>query len=75
MMVCSGEELVWNADVSRRHILFIFRLIMLIRVMTVKCFHALMFRKHVTFLSLSVAAAPPFSLCLRHLVLAPVSFR
>ena len=46
---------------------------MVIISVNVKCFHALMFR--ITFLRLSSAAAPLFSLCLKLLVLAPVSLR
>ena len=43
-------------------LLLILRFIILIRVCTWKGLHALMFRKHMTFLIMSIAAAPLFSL-------------
>ena len=51
--------------------MFIFRLMISLCVVTVKGFHVVMFRKHCP----QTAAAPLFSLCLKHLFEAPVSLR
>ena len=46
-----------------------------IQVHNLGYFCVAMFRNSSTFFRLSIAAAPLFSLCLKHLVLAPVSLR
>lgn len=71
---CTGpSECSASSVILKETSTLLFRLIILIWVITWKGSHALMFSKHIGFLILSISAAPLSSLSLRHLVLVPGS--
>ena len=73
---CTYDENVGICSKTNyRHIILIVRFIILIWLITLKGFHSIIIRKPTIFLTLSIAAALLFSLCLKHLVLGPVSLR
>lgn len=57
------------------YIMLIFRFLSFLWLLLGKCLHAAMFKKHIIFLTLAIAAVPLLPLCLNTYTYAPVTLR